>query len=109
MVIESILDGEESQKELEKIKRCFWINLFNFKLLQKLLEIQLTKPRVLTSNLQNCTMFICLLQSIKVTINEHELNCYEIFRVMLKNDDLHFLSSPFEEPVRELKEFPIDL
>ena len=54
-------------------------------------------------------MFICLLQSIKVTINEFELNCYEIFRVMLKNDDLHFLSSPFEEPVRSLKEMPADL
>ena len=47
-------------------------------------------------------MFICLLQSVKVTLNEHELSCYEIFRVMLKTDNLHFLSNPYEEPVRQL-------
>ena len=32
-------ETEESKLELENIKRCFWINLFNFKILQKLLEI----------------------------------------------------------------------
>ena len=54
-------------------------------------------------------MFICLLQSIKVTLNEEELSCYEIFRVMLKNDNLHFLSNPYEEPVRQLSEMPDEL
>ena len=39
---EQLLDCEESRKDKEATKRCFWINLFNFKMLQKILEILVT-------------------------------------------------------------------
>jgi len=36
---DQLLDCEDAKKETDNIKRCFWLNLVNFKLLQKILEI----------------------------------------------------------------------
>ena len=41
------LDCEDSRKMQSNIKRCFWINLFNYKILMKILEVLLTKPKIL--------------------------------------------------------------
>ena len=109
IAFENILDCEESRNDIEQNKRCFWINLFNFKLMDKLLEIFLTQPRVLKKNLQNCTMFMVLMGSIKIKLQGAELSCYEIFRTMLKHDDIHLLSPPFEDEFRKLSQLPSEL
>ena len=102
---EAILDCEESRYDNENIKRCFWINLFNYKILSKILEVFLASPKTLNL-LTNCTMFVSLMVSVKVKVNGEILSCYEIFRTMLRHDDIHLLTGPFEEPVRKLEEMP---
>ena len=94
---------------METIKRCFWLNLFNYKIMMKILEVFLTKPAVLKASLVNCTMFVCLQQSVKVRIQGHLISCYEIFRTMLKHDNTHLLSGPFEDPVRKIEDMPPEI
>ena len=81
---ESIFDTKEDEKVQETIKRCFWINLFNYKILMKVLEVFLTKPRTL-HKLTNCTMFVCFMSSVKVNVQGHVITCYEIFKTILKH------------------------
>ena len=75
----------------------------------KVLEVLLTKPRVLQNKLTSATMFVCLMSSVKVRLQGHEVSCYEIFRTMLKHSDIHLLNGPFEDPVRALEDMPIEL
>ena len=79
----------------------------NFKLLQKILEIFLVKPSLLKKQLTNCTMFITLMTSVKVTLLvDCELSCWEIFKTILKHDDIMILTGPFDEPYRALRDLP---
>lgn len=93
---------------METIKRCFWINLFNYKILMKVLEVFLTKPRTL-NRLSNCTMFVCFMNSVKVRVQGHLITCYEIFKTLLRHDDLHLLSGAMEDPVRSLAQMPQEI
>ena len=104
---EVVFDCEDSRKMQETIKRCFWINLFNYKILMKILEVLIAKPKVLNDFLTNCTMFENLMCSVRVRIQGHLISCYEIFRTMLKHDRL--LGGCLEEPVRTLEEMPPEL
>ena len=63
-----IADSPAAEQDFETIKRCFWINLLNYKILQKILEIFLVRPRVLRKTLTNCTMFMILMTSTKVVV-----------------------------------------
>lgn len=78
---------------------CFWINLFNFKILQKTLEVFLAKPNTIKNSLSNCTMFVAFMQAAKVRLNGVDISCHEIWRTMLKHNDIHLLTGAFEEPV----------
>ena len=84
IAFESIFDTPEARQDQEIIKRCFWINLFNYKILQKVLEVFLTKPRAL-HKLTNCTMFVCFMSSVKVEVQGHTITCYEIFKTLLRH------------------------
>ena len=96
---------EADEEDINDIKHCFWLNLFNYKILSKMLEILITKPKVLKS-LTNCTMFVVFMVSVKVQINGETLNCYEIFRTMLQNKGVKVLMNDFDEPIRSLEEMP---
>ena len=106
IVVEQALDNPDSRKDAQDILRCFWINLFNFKILQKTLEIMLLRPRLLKKELINCSMAVCFMNSIKVSIQGEELSCLEVFKTMLRHDDMHMMLGPFEEKQRSLKELP---
>ena len=109
---DQLLESEENEsikKEKENIKRIFWINLFNFKMLQKILEILLTEPKVLEQKLINCTMFISLMHSVTIEINSETISCYEIFKTMLRHNDVQLLTGPFEEKLRKLEDLPQSL
>ena len=99
---DQLLDCEESRKDKEATKRCFWTNLYNFKMLQKMLEILLSKQPKLLKKLDNCTMYVSLMISVKVLVQNEWLSCYEIFKTMLKHDDIKLMTGPMEEPVRTL-------
>ena len=62
-------------------------------------------PKTL-NNLNNCTMFVSLMQSVKVRVNGELISCYEIFKTMLGHDNIHLLNGPFEENVRKREELP---
>lgn len=51
-------------------------------------------------------MFVAFMISVKVTINGEELNCYEIFRTILKQTDIRLQGGGFDEPVRQEDEMP---
>ena len=108
LVFEGIFDAPEAKQDQEIIKRCFWINLFNYKILMKVLEVLLTKPRTL-HRLTNCTMFVCFMSSVKVKVMGHMISCYEIFKTMLKHEDIHLLTGAFEDPVRTLEQMPPEI
>lgn len=54
-------------------------------------------------------MFISLIHTTKVVINGCELTCYEIFKTMLRHNDVQLLTGPFEEPLTPLKDLPAAL
>lgn len=74
--------SEANDEDTNDIKHCFWLNLFNYKMLSKILEVLITKPKVL-KNLTNCTMFVAMMISVEAKVNGEVLNCYEIFKTML--------------------------
>ena len=106
IIFDQAMDCDEARKDAQDILRCFWINLFNFKILQKTLEILLLRPKMLKKELNNCSMAICLMHSIKISIQGEELTCLEVFKTMLKHDDMHMMTGPFEEQQRCLSEMP---
>lgn len=99
---------KENEEDTNDIKHCFWLNLFNFKVLSKMLEVLITQPQVL-KRLTNCTMFVTMMISVKVTINGEALNCYEIFKTMLRCSNVKILHGNFDEPVRKLEKMPAAL
>lgn len=101
------MECDESRKDKEAVKRCFWTNLFNFKILQKTLEVLLTKPGLLKNELVGCPMFIALMNSVTVIVQNEELTCYEIFKTMLRHEDIHLMNTNMEiEKARTLEQMP---
>jgi len=54
-------------------------------------------------------MFITLMSSVKVELQGCQLSCYEVFKSILKNEDVTVLQGPFEEPYRSFEELPPQL
>ena len=46
------------------------------------------------------------MSSIKVLVQGEELTCYEIFKTMMRHDDIHLMNGPFEDEVRTLADMP---
>ena len=61
--------------------------MLNYALLDKLLELYIAK-RELLDGLKSLTRFACMLKTVKITVNNCEISCYEIFRHMLKFDEI---------------------
>lgn len=66
-------------------KHCFWLNLLNYAIFDKLLELIIAKPKFL-SELNSCTKFMCFLTSIKLTVSSNKVSAYDIMKNILKLD-----------------------
>ena len=77
------------------------MNLLNYAILDKLLEMFIAKPDYL-KQLNNCTKFICLLSAITVTINGHSISCHSILNNVLNIKDRIFLDSVREEEIEDI-------
>ena len=60
-----------------------------------MLEVFVVSPKELKKHLVNCTMFMSFLVSIKVTILDEQVDCYEIWRTILRHDDVQLMTDPF--------------
>ena len=90
------LQGSRDEDEIADIhKNCFWINLFNYAILSRVLELYIQKPNLL-KELDSCTKFICLMNSTQVQVNREVLTCYDIFKKMLRLDAVHLLGGLLE-------------
>lgn len=83
--------------------------MFNYKLLQKMMEVLATEPKTLSTRLQSCTMIVGLLCSIQIFVNSKMLSLFEIFKTMLRNTEVQFMQQPFEAPYRRIEEMPAEL
>ena len=64
--------------------------MMNYAVVDKLLEMYIAR-RNLLKELDSCTKFICLLNSIKVSIESKELSWYQIYNQMLNLRNIIFL------------------
>ena len=60
---------------LEEKKWCFWLNIINYAILDKLLELTITDRKQL-KNINSLTRFSSMFTSVKVKVNTHELTIY---------------------------------
>ena len=95
-IFESALVTDQTEKSIDIMKQCFWLNIVNYACLSRFLELILVDRKKL-KDFNDVVMFVHFIRSTKITIMNYEITVSEIMTSMLSQTDLSWLESPYEQ------------